>query len=264
MAKSSLAEMELGTRFQRVIPEVLHPNPLSSLVTESPLPAENWQKNNNEEPRIPYHLVQNESYPLALSSGTKSNSKNSMMSGEDFTLLPPSETTTLIFCTGQIYYLLSRCRALNNLRHIAIVRIEQLAPFPWWDIRRVVDSYKDSLREIVWCQEEPLNAGAWSFVEPRLETVVRDSSWMKSGVCVSSIQLIPRAGDIARNILKCRDMEEDSRTLGVTTANLYLSVEAERFVFPAEIREQHRQQESKNNTSLKKQACLAKHYTEVN
>lgn len=100
------------------------------------------------------------------------------MADQDFSLLPPDEIKTLIFCTGQVYYLLSRARSLNNLRHIAIVRIEQMTPFPFWEVRHVVDFYSASLQEVVWCQEEPYNAGAWAHVEPRLETAMRGSKWM--------------------------------------------------------------------------------------
>jgi 2-oxoglutarate dehydrogenase E1 component len=177
MAKSSLAEMAEGTRFQRLIPEVMHPNPLSSTTIDNDAEtphSENWQRN-NVEPRIPYSLVGDKNYPLASGEIVASPS----MMDSEFTLLPPDQTTTLIFCSGQVYYLLSRTRALNNLKHIAIVRIEQFTPFPWWEVRRVVDSYT-GLKEIVWCQEEPWNAGAWSFVAPRIETVLRGSQWMKS------------------------------------------------------------------------------------
>jgi 2-oxoglutarate dehydrogenase E1 component len=181
MAKSSLAEMAEGTRFQRLIPEVLHPNPLSKdMIDEdnnaSTPSSENWQRN-NAEPRIPYSLVDNKNYPLANGEVVASPS----MMNDEFTLLPPAQTTTLIFCSGQVYYLLSRTRALNNLRHVAIVRVEQFTPFPWWEVRQVVDSYA-GLEEVVWCQEEPWNAGAWSFVCPRIETVLRGSNWMKNAV----------------------------------------------------------------------------------
>ncbi|KAJ3097101.1 2-oxoglutarate dehydrogenase E1 component [Phlyctochytrium planicorne] len=159
LAKSSLVEMGPGTRFQRLIPEVLHPNALAEL---EPIPraANNelqWS-GNCEEPRI----------PLALSKS------------QEFQLLPPNKTRTVIFCSGQVYYLLAKARALNKLDHVAIVRIEQLNPFPFWEVKQVIDFYGESLQEIVWAQEEPYNSGAWTFVEPRLETAVKASNWFKS------------------------------------------------------------------------------------
>ncbi|KAI8830707.1 thiamine diphosphate-binding protein [Chytridium lagenaria] len=55
-----------------------------------------------------------------------------------------------------------------------------LNPFPFWEVKEVIDFYGDSLKEIVWAQEEPLNSGAWSFAEPRLETAVKASKWYSS------------------------------------------------------------------------------------
>ncbi|KAJ3224012.1 2-oxoglutarate dehydrogenase E1 component [Clydaea vesicula] len=179
LAKSSLAEMEEGTRFQRLIPEVLHPNPLSTLRIANEASelagAPHWQRN-NAEPRIPYGLVKDPNFPLEAKLASVEVSSSSMQSG-DFRLLPPNEIKTLIFCTGQVYYLLHRARSLNELRHIAIIRIEQLCPFPFWEVQRVIDFYGESLEEIVWCQEESFNAGAWQHVEPRFETSIRETNW---------------------------------------------------------------------------------------
>ncbi|KAJ3041889.1 2-oxoglutarate dehydrogenase E1 component [Rhizophlyctis rosea] len=160
LAKSSLEEMTADTMFQRLIPEVLHPNPLANLkiAHEGPDGELLWA-GNNKEPRIPYALSQK----------------------GDFALAPPSETKTLIFCSGQIYYQLFRARAMNELKHVAIVRVEQLNPFPFWDVKEVVDMYGKGLEEVVWCQEESFNGGAWTFVEPRLDTAIRESEWYKSG-----------------------------------------------------------------------------------
>ncbi|KAJ3281197.1 2-oxoglutarate dehydrogenase E1 component [Borealophlyctis nickersoniae] len=160
LAKSSLAEMTKGTQFQRLIPEVLHPNPLADLkIGQVASDGSLLWAGNNQDPRIPY----------ALSS-----------QGE-FELAPPNQIKTVIFCSGQVYYLLHRARAMNNLKHIAIARVEQISPFPFWEAKSVIDFYGESLEEVVWCQEESFNSGAWSFVEPRLETAVRETDWYKSG-----------------------------------------------------------------------------------
>jgi 2-oxoglutarate dehydrogenase E1 component len=183
LAKSSLAEMVGSSRFQRFIPEVLHPNSLDSITNKDPgtgLKIESYA-GNNQEPRLPYSLIRDPEYPPDVSTD---NGFIFNTPAKGFTLLPPDEITTLIFCSGQVYYLLYRARELNNLRHIAIVRLEQLNPFPFWETKTVVDFYKNSLQEIVFCQEESFNGGAWSFVEPRLTTSVKASEWFKSGkVC---------------------------------------------------------------------------------
>jgi len=75
----------------------------------------------------------------------------------------------LILCSGQVYYDLVKARADLKKNKIAIVRIEQIAPFP---IRRILEQLDmHSHARVVWCQEEHFNMGAWSFVEPRVNKV---------------------------------------------------------------------------------------------
>ena len=71
--------------------------------------------------------------------------------------------TRLVFCTGKIYYDLAAKRA----PHVALVRVEELYPWPGNQIAQVVDLYP-AIEEVVWAQEEPKNSGAWSYASPRL------------------------------------------------------------------------------------------------
>ena len=73
------------------------------------------------------------------------------------------EVKRLVFCTGKIYYDLMAKRA----PHVALVRVEQLYPWPHDEVARIVDLYP-SAQEVVWAQEEPKNMGAWTYVSPRL------------------------------------------------------------------------------------------------
>ena len=70
-----------------------------------------------------------------------------------------------------MYAALQKHRESEGIRTTAITRIEQLNPFPWAQLRENLDSYPNA-KNIVWCQEEPLNAGAWSFTQPRIETLL--------------------------------------------------------------------------------------------
>ena len=74
------------------------------------------------------------------------------------------DVTRLVFCTGKLYYELV---AKDHPAHLAVVRVEQLYPWPHEEVSRVVDLYPN-IAEIVWAQEEPKNMGAWSYVAPRL------------------------------------------------------------------------------------------------
>ena len=71
--------------------------------------------------------------------------------------------TRLVFCTGKVYYDLAPKRA----PHVAIVRIEELYPWPGNQVAHIVDLYP-AIEEVMWAQEEPKNQGSWSYVAPRL------------------------------------------------------------------------------------------------
>ncbi|MDF1852285.1 MAG: 2-oxoglutarate dehydrogenase E1 component [Verrucomicrobiales bacterium] len=74
----------------------------------------------------------------------------------------------LIFCSGKVYYDLVNFRRQNELNHVAIIRMEQIYPFHRERLQEIADSYPRATKW-VWCQEEPLNMGGWTFVGPRLQ-----------------------------------------------------------------------------------------------
>jgi len=80
----------------------------------------------------------------------------------------------VILCTGQVYAALVKEREARGEKDVAITRIEQLNPFPWQQLKDNLDSYPNA-QNIIWCQEEPLNAGAWSFTQPRIETLLNQT-----------------------------------------------------------------------------------------
>ncbi|MDX1917264.1 MAG: 2-oxoglutarate dehydrogenase E1 component [Rickettsiaceae bacterium] len=79
--------------------------------------------------------------------------------------LSPSSVTKVILCTGKIYYDLIEARQAQNISSVAIIRIEQLYPFPQDLIDKELAKYK--LCKIIWCQEEPINMGAWNFIKTK-------------------------------------------------------------------------------------------------
>ena len=89
----------------------------------------------------------------------------------------PNEIDRVILCSGQVYAALHKHRASNpEFNGTAITRIEQLNPFPWAHLRENLDRYQNA-KTIVWAQEEPLNAGAWSFIQPRIETLLNNTQY---------------------------------------------------------------------------------------
>lgn len=91
------------------------------------------------------------------------------------TIKAPEECKRLLICTGQVYAALHKHRAANKIDDIAIARIEQLHPFPFAQLRDELEKYPN-VQEIVWTQEEPLNAGAWAHIQPRINTVLKKTS----------------------------------------------------------------------------------------
>lgn len=74
--------------------------------------------------------------------------------------LDPKKVERMILCSGKVYYDLLEKRRAEGREDIAIVRIEQLYPFPEEDLTEALAPYKN-LKHVVWCQEEPMNQGAW-------------------------------------------------------------------------------------------------------
>jgi 2-oxoglutarate dehydrogenase E1 component len=74
----------------------------------------------------------------------------------------------VVFCSGKVYFDLLKARRAEALKEVAIVRIEQLYPFPVPAYEAVLRRYPNA-REVVWCQEEPQNQGAWYSIRHRLE-----------------------------------------------------------------------------------------------
>jgi 2-oxoglutarate dehydrogenase E1 component len=79
----------------------------------------------------------------------------------------------VLLCSGKVYVDLVNSPHRDQRRDVAIVRVEQLYPFPAEDLKRVLQRY-GSLSEVSWVQEEPQNMGAWDYVRPELGCVMAD------------------------------------------------------------------------------------------
>ncbi|MGD8630524.1 MAG: 2-oxoglutarate dehydrogenase E1 component, partial [Gammaproteobacteria bacterium] len=77
----------------------------------------------------------------------------------------------LVMCSGRVYYDLLERRQAAGLAHVALVRIEQLYPFPWRLLREELARYPN-VREYCWCQEEPKNQGAWYATRHKFEEII--------------------------------------------------------------------------------------------
>jgi 2-oxoglutarate dehydrogenase E1 component len=83
--------------------------------------------------------------------------------------IKPEAVTRIVFCSGKVYFDLLKSRRESNNETAAIVRVEQLYPFPSEEYEAVLQKYSNA-REIVWCQEEPQNQGSWYQIRHRLQS----------------------------------------------------------------------------------------------
>jgi len=80
------------------------------------------------------------------------------------------QVTQVVLCTGKVYYDLLQARRTRELNHVALIRVEQLYPFPHVEFDAMVASYPKA-KLFVWCQEEPQNQGAWDQVKHRFHAL---------------------------------------------------------------------------------------------
>jgi 2-oxoglutarate dehydrogenase E1 component len=85
-------------------------------------------------------------------------------------LVPDDKIRRVVLCSGKVYYDLYEEREKREIDDIYLLRMEQLYPFPARALIQELTRFKDT--EMIWCQEEPKNMGAWSFVEPNLSWVL--------------------------------------------------------------------------------------------
>ncbi|MCB1763192.1 MAG: 2-oxoglutarate dehydrogenase E1 component [Gammaproteobacteria bacterium] len=81
----------------------------------------------------------------------------------------PAQVKHIIVCSGKVYYELLEARRARGIQDVAIIRIEQLYPFPRTQFDNAIDQYTNAKR-LIWCQEEPQNQGAWDQIKFRFHT----------------------------------------------------------------------------------------------
>ena len=99
---------------------------------------------------------------------------------DDPTVTSPAAIRKILLCSGKVYYEVLAAREARKASdetaaHTAIVRIEQLYPFPEAEIRAVIERYK-AASGVVWVQEEPRNMGAWIFMRTRLQRIMANQA----------------------------------------------------------------------------------------
>lgn len=90
----------------------------------------------------------------------------------------PSKVTRMILCSGKVYYDLLEQKHENSLSNIALIRIEQLYPFPAKELAQLMNQYNKA-SQVIWCQEEPRNQGAWYTIRHYLESLIQQDQTLE-------------------------------------------------------------------------------------
>ncbi len=117
--------------------------------------------------------------------------------------LDPKKVRRIIACSGKIYYELMAYRHEKQITDMAIIRIEQLYPFPHEEFQKEVEYYSKA-KEVIWCQEEPGNQGAWHRIQHYLLRHMRPDQILGYALRPSSAS--PSVGYLARHKFKQNEL----------------------------------------------------------
>jgi 2-oxoglutarate dehydrogenase E1 component len=134
--------------------------------------------------------------------------------GEAEAIAPDAEVKRVVLCSGKIYYELLAQRTERKIDNVALLRIEQLYPFPLNALGKELRRYPNA--EVVWCQEEPKNMGAWTFVEDRIEAVLSgvDIAAKRPRYAGRAESAATATGSAKRHAKEQADLVDQALTLG--------------------------------------------------
>ena len=127
--------------------------------------------------------------------------------------------TRLLICSGKVYYDLLEARRGNEVGNIAVIRLEQLFPFPQKEMKRVIDSYPNA-NEVVWVQEEPKNQGGWYYMQSRGTMIGCLSARHVFGYAGRIYSASPAVGSLSLHLAQQKKLVDDAlqpEKLEVTT-----------------------------------------------
>lgn len=132
-------------------------------------------KRNYRQPLVimtPKSLLRHKLALSSLSDFTTGTEFQPVIGEIDTNLVAPDKIKRVVLCSGKVYYdLLARRRELE-LDQVALIRLEQLYPFPADQLKKILSTY--SKAKIIWCQEETQNMGAWQFVDRQIGSILKE------------------------------------------------------------------------------------------
>jgi 2-oxoglutarate dehydrogenase E1 component len=152
--------------------------------------------------------------PKSLLRHPLATSKLAELSDGAFQLVIPDSTATnakkvrrVVFCSGKVYYDLIQEAVKRKLTDVAIVRVEQLYPFPRSQVQAELAKYPN-VQEVVWCQEEPQNQGAWYQIKHHLAACIGDEHTLHYAGRIRSPA--PACGHLNTHIAEQANLVEDA------------------------------------------------------
>ncbi|WP_407330861.1 2-oxoglutarate dehydrogenase E1 component [Enterovibrio sp. 27052020O] len=149
-------------------------------------------------------------HPLCTSSLDELANGNFQAAIGEVDELDANAVKRVVMCSGKVYYDLLETRRKEEIKDVAIVRIEQLYPFPKEDLQAVISQYVNA-KDFVWCQEEPQNQGAWYSSQHNFRMAIpADSTLSYAGRAASAS---PAVGYMSVHLKQQKALIEDALTL---------------------------------------------------
>ena len=119
---------------------------------------------------------------------------DAQLGNSDLKLKADKDIKRVVICSGKVYFDLLEARDEQDLRDVYLLRLEQFYPFPAQSLVAELKRFKQA--EVIWCQEEPKNQGAWTFVEPNIEWVLGriKAKWKRPAYAGRPAQASPATG----------------------------------------------------------------------
>ncbi len=130
--------------------------------------------------------------------------------------LDPSKVKRVVFCSGKVYFDLLEQRRNNEQDDVAIVRIEQLYPFPMDEVQAAIAQYTN-VEDFVWCQEEPQNQGAWYCSQHNFRAAIPAGADLKYAGRPASAS--PAVGYMSVHLKQQKALVEDALNVNSKTSN---------------------------------------------
>ena len=140
------------------------------------------------------------------------NGRFEPVNGEIDSTIDPKQVKRVVYCAGKVFYDVLAARRERGIKDIAIVRITQLYPFPHDDFQKQIELYHQA-REIVWCQEEPGNQGAWHRIQHYLLRHMRPDQKLSYALRPSAAS--PAVGYLAKHAQQQKEVVDAALTYGV-------------------------------------------------